>query len=230
MNEFWVFSLYPELFDSFLQSGLLGRAIEEEKIQVKRFNFREYGLGKHHKVDDTPYGGGAGMLLRPEPLIESLEVADASSVIPAHRVLITPRAKRLTQQDARRLAGLDKPLALVCGRFEGFDERIYQFVDEEFSLGDFVLMGGEVAAMAIIESVARLIPDVIGNLDSTQSESFESGLLEYAQYTKPPVYRGLEVPEVLKSGDHQKIAQWRLENSRQTTRTKRPDLLTDRPE
>jgi len=225
LNEFWIFSLYPEIFDSFLQSGLLGRAIRDQRMQVKPFNFREYGLGKHKKVDDTPYGGGAGMLLRPEPLIESLEAADAGSEVAAHRVLITPRAKRFTQAEAHRFAKLDKPLALICGRFEGFDERIHNFVDEEISLGDYVLMGGEVAAMAVIEAVARLTPQVIGNLDSTVNESFESGLLEYAQYTKPHEFRGLKVPDVLTSGDHQKIADWRLESSRQTTKAKRPDLL-----
>jgi len=227
LNEFWVFTLYPELFDSFLQSGLLGRALKDERMTVKRFNYREYGLGKHKKVDDTPYGGGAGMLIRPEPVIESLEVADASNEVAAHRVLITPRAKPYTQAVAHRFASLDKPLALICGRFEGFDQRIHNFVDEEISLGDYVLMGGEVAAMAIIESVARLTPQVIGNLDSTVNESFESGLLEYDQYTKPPIYRGLKVPDVLTSGDHQKVAQWRLESSRQTTMAKRPDLLNE---
>ncbi|MDT8445548.1 MAG: tRNA (guanosine(37)-N1)-methyltransferase TrmD [bacterium] len=229
MKELWIFSLYPELFDSYLASGLLGRAIEEGKLEVKRFNFRDQGLGKHKKVDDTPYGGGAGMVLRPEPIIEALEAAELAQGKKAHRLLITPRAKKYVQADAHRLAEMDKPLALICGRFEGFDERICQFVDEELSLGDYILMGGEVAAMAVLESVARLLPEVIGNEASLEKESFETPSLEHAQYTKPAEFRGLSVPEILLSGDHKKIDDWRLDESRRTTRDKRPDLLDPRP-
>ncbi|OGH01983.1 MAG: tRNA (guanosine(37)-N1)-methyltransferase TrmD [Candidatus Lambdaproteobacteria bacterium RIFOXYD1_FULL_56_27] len=225
MTEFWIFTLYPELFDSYLGSGLLGRALEDGKLVVARHNFRDFGLGKHKKVDDTPYGGGAGMVLRPEPILEALEAAEAKAGQRSHRILVTPRAKAYTQADAHRLARMDRPVALVCGRFEGFDERVGSFMDEELSLGDFIMMGGEVAAMAVVESVARLLPQVIGNGESLVCESYESGLLEYGHYTKPLVFRGLEVPPVLAGGDHKKIESWRTADSRQTTRLKRPDLL-----
>ena len=143
--EFWLFSLYPEMFGGFLSSGLLGRAVKDQKFQVKTFNFRDQGRGKHRKVDDTIYGGGAGMLLRPEPIVEALEKADQEAGQKAWRILISPRGTPYRQSRARELAQLEQPIALICGRFEGFDERIGQFVDEEISLGDFVMMGGEVA-------------------------------------------------------------------------------------
>lgn len=212
-----------------MSTGLLGRALEEGKLEVTRFNYREQGLGKHKKVDDTPYGGGAGMVLRPEPIIEAVEAAEAQMGQRSLRILITPRAPRYSQRQARELAQVEQPITLICGRFEGFDERIVEFVDQSLSLGDFVLMGGEVAAMAVVESVARLLPEVIGNAQSTVHESFEEGLLEHAQYTKPAEFRGLSVPEVLLSGDHKKIETWRQDESRQTTRNKRPDLLDQEP-
>ena len=220
----------PELFSGFLDTGLLGRAIRDQKLTVRLENFREFGLGKHKKVDDSICGGGAGMLLRPEPIVDALEEAEKKWGQKARRILISPRGTPFNQAKARQLAQLKEPLALICGRFEGFDERVSQFVEEEISLGDFVMMGGEVAAMALIEAVARLEESVIGNAESLEDESFEKGLLECAHYTKPPVFRGLAVPELLLGGDHKKIDAWRQESAKETTGQRRPDLLgQDRP-
>ncbi len=226
MVHFHVLTVYPEMFRSFLSQGLIQKAIEQGKLSVDLINFRNYGIGKHLKVDASPYGGGAGMVLRPEPIITALDKCQ-EKVSPGkiHKILISPQGEPYTQKKAQELSKQDLPLALVCGRFEGFDERIREYVDEEISLGDFIMMGGEVAAMAIIESVGRLIRGVIGNVQSIENESFIHGLLEYSQYTRPVSFRGKTIPEVLTSGNHKEIENWRQQNALEKTREKRPDLF-----
>jgi tRNA (guanine37-N1)-methyltransferase len=211
---------------------MVGRAIEVQALTLHLEDLRPHGLGKHRNVDDTPYGGGSGMVLRVDPVVHALEAADqlaeAAGTPQAHRVLLTPRGARFDQRAAHRLCELPH-VALVCGRYEGFDERTRHFVHEELSLGDFVMTGGEIAAMAIVEATARLLPNVLGNERSHGSESFSpelDGGLEYPHYTRPVEFRGHSVPAVLTSGDHAKIAAWRREESRLRTRAVRPDLAT----
>jgi len=223
--HFIVLTLYPEMFSSFLSCGLLNRAQEEGTIEIETVNFRKHGLGKHHSVDAPPYGGGAGMLLRPEPIIETLEECDRQYPGQSlHKVLISPQGVPYKQEKARAFSRIQGPVVLICGRFEGFDERIRHYIDEEISIGDYILMGGEIGAMAIIESVSRLIPGVVGNEESLDQESFNRMLLEHDQYTRPFDYRGHKVPEVLLSGNHQKIKEWCQTNANQKTRDKRQDL------
>jgi tRNA (guanine37-N1)-methyltransferase len=209
---------------------MVGRAIEVEALALHLEDLRSHGLGKHRTVDDSPYGGGSGMVLRVDPVVHALEavdeLAESRGAPRAHRILLTPGGARFDQRAAHRLAAVPH-LALVCGRYEGFDERTRHFVHEELSLGDFVMTGGEIAAMAIVEATARLLPNVLGNEHSHASESFSpelDGGLEYPHYTRPVDFRGLSVPVVLTSGDHAKIAAWRLAESRLRTRTVRPDL------
>ncbi|NQU63851.1 MAG: tRNA (guanosine(37)-N1)-methyltransferase TrmD [SAR324 cluster bacterium] len=225
--HFIVLTLYPEMFSSFLSSGLLKRAQEEGKIEVETVNFRKHGHGKHHSVDAPPYGGGAGMLLRLEPIIETLN--DCEKKYPGQKllkVLISPQGGRFHQKRASQLSQLKCPIILICGRFEGFDNRIRHYVDEELSIGDFIMMGGEIAAMAIIESVSRLIPGVVGNQVSIEQESFSQDLLEHDQYTRPFNYEGHKVPDVLISGNHQKIKEWCQTNAIQKTRGRRQDIYS----
>jgi tRNA (guanine37-N1)-methyltransferase len=226
-----VVTLFPELFAPFLATSFVGRAIGDSKLAVHLEPLRTHGLGKHLSVDDTPYGGGSGMVMRVDCVVAAIEAATAAlgGAVP-ERVLLTPQGRRFEQSLAREWSGMES-LVLICGRYEGFDERIRQHVEREVSLGDFVLTGGEVAAMAVIESVVRLLPGVLGNQDSPREESFSAewdGLLEYPQYTRPASFRGLEVPEVLKSGDHAKIAAWRRDQALLRTRQRRPDLLAER--
>jgi tRNA (guanine37-N1)-methyltransferase len=225
-----VVTLFPELFAPFLATSFVARAIGDEKLAVHLEPLRTHGLGKHLSIDDTPYGGGSGMVMRVDCVVAALEAAGAALGGGAcKRVLMTPQGRRFEQALAREWSQTEA-LILVCGRYEGFDERIRQHVDEEVSLGDFVLTGGEVAAMAVIESVVRLLPGVLGNQDSAREESFSAeweGMLEYPQYTRPASFRGLEVPEILKSGDHAKIAAWRREQALSRTRQRRPDLLAE---
>lgn len=222
--RFEIITLFPELFDT-TRTGLLGKARDSGTITVHTINPREFTTDRHRTVDDAPYGGGSGMVLMPGPFAEALahvdEICEGSAV---RKVLLTPQGERFSQAHARRFANLDA-LALVCGRYEGFDERIRHLVDEEVSLGDFVLLGGEVAALAILEATARLLPGVLGNEQSTAEESHAMGLLEYPQYTRPEVFRGMRVPEVLLSGHHAAIALWRRKESLRRTLLRRPDLL-----
>ena len=212
-----VVTIFPEFFETSL--GIVGRAIEAGLIEVDAVDLRRWGKGVHRQVDDAPFGGGPGMVMMIEPLASALETLEDS-----HRVLLTPVGARLSQSHLDRWAGIPH-LSLVCGRYEGVDERVAEhFIDEEVSLGDFVLAGGEVAAMAIIEGVARLLPGVVGNPDSTLSESFREGLLEEPQYTRPAQFRDWAVPEVLLSGDHGRIEAWREEQRIDRTRKRRPDL------
>jgi tRNA (guanine37-N1)-methyltransferase len=226
--HFEILTLFPELFDSFLGASLIGKAIETGIVAVTRTNLREFGLGRHRSVDDSPYGGGPGMVLRPEPVTAAIEHIETSRGR-AHRVLLSPGGRLFDQQAARRLSAIPRVL-LICGRYEGFDERIATLhADEVLSIGDYVLCGGELAAAVVIEAAARLCPGVIGKNQSTIEESFSAGRLEYPQYTRPPEFRGLGVPEILLGGDHAAIAAWRMEQSLARTRAARPDLLDRHP-
>ena len=221
--KFHVVTLFEEFFESPLATSLVGKAIGEGLIEIEFHNPRDHGKGVHRQVDDAPFGGGAGMVMMVEPMANVLEPLAHS-----HRVLLTPSGAPLTQSHLDRYAGIEE-LTLVCGRYEGIDERVVEhFIDEEVSLGDFVLLGGEVAAAAIIEGTGRLLPGVIGNPESSESESFRGdGLLEEPQYTRPADFRGWEVPDVLLSGDHGKIAQWRRQQRALRTAERRPDLLNE---
>jgi tRNA (guanine37-N1)-methyltransferase len=220
-----VLTLFPRMVRAPLEESILGKALVKGLLRVEVTDIRDYAEGKHRVTDDVPYGGGAGMVMKPEPLVAAIEAARQRQ--PGARVvLLSPQGAPLAQGKAQEMAGRGA-LVLVCGRYEGVDERVLGWVDEEISLGDFVLNGGEIAALAVIEAVARLVPGVLGNELSAQAESFSAeGLLEGPQYTRPPEFRGLKVPEVLLSGDHGKIARWRKEQAVARTRERRPDLLT----
>lgn len=214
-----ILTIFPEAFSGFLESSLLGKARERGLVEVSLVDIRDFAHGKHRSTDDTPYGGGAGMVMRVEPVVEAIESVDAERC-----VMLTPQGRPLDQQTLVDLSRTSS-IALVCGRYEGFDERVRHFVDQEISLGDFVLNGGEVGAMVVIDGAVRLLPGVVGNPESLEHESHAEPLLEYPQYTRPPEYRELAVPEVLLSGDHGKIARWRRRQSLRRTRERRPDLL-----
>jgi tRNA (guanine37-N1)-methyltransferase len=219
-------TLFPELFDTFLSTSFMGRAVTQGALEVRRVSPREFGLGKHRNVDDTPYGGGSGMVMRVDVMVAAIESLDAPTR--PHRILLTPQGRPFAQADAARLAGLPA-LMMISGRYEGFDERIRSHVDEELSLGDFVMTGGEVAAMAMMEAIVRLLPGVLGNADSLVEESHgDAGLLEYPQYTRPVEFRGEGIPDVLVSGHHDKIHAWRKQQSITRTQIRRPDLLAKR--
>ena len=224
--DFEVVTLFRELFESPLKTSLVGRAAERGVFGVHFTDPRDFAPDKHRTVDDTPYGGGAGMVMRPDPLVAAFEHLEATRG-KAHKILLCPSGKPLTQAVVNRLATLPR-IALVCGRYEGFDERVRGFVDEELSLGDFVLSGGELAALCIIDAVARRLPGVLGNAASITDESHEDGLLEYPHYTKPAVFRDQAVPPVLMSGNHERIRRWRRQQALRRTRDRRPELLTGR--
>jgi len=219
-----ILTLFPAMVTGYLEASILGKARARGLLRVESRDIREHAEGKHRVTDDAPYGGGAGMVMKPEPLVAAIEAARAT--LPGARVLLTsPRGERFTRDMARALAAGPTDLILVAGRYEGVDERVRRHVDAEVSLGDFVLTGGELAALSIVDAVARLLPGVLGNADSSGSESFEGGLLEYPQYTRPAEFRGVPVPEVLQGGDHARIARWRRWHQLQLTRARRPDLL-----
>ena len=216
-----VVTIFPEILQAPLRASLLGKGIEAGHMEVRVHDLREHGFGKHRSVDDTPYGGGAGMVMRPEPLFSAVEKIDGEP----HVVLMSPRGARLDHEAVIRLARLPH-LVLVCGRYEGVDERVSEhLVDEEISIGDYVLSGGELPALVLIEALSRHVPGVLGNEASLESESHAAGLLEYPHYTRPPTFRGWSVPEVLLSGDHGAIERWRKEQAERATRARRPDLL-----
>jgi len=226
--RFDVVTLFPEMFAGLLSTSLVARAVESGKIELRFRSPRTFGLGKHRSVDDTPYGGGSGMILRVDVLVSAMESLDADAPLDvrAHRVLLTPQGRVLDQECVRDLAAR-AAVMLVCGRYEGFDDRVCAHVHEEVSLGDFVMTGGEIAAMAIIDACARLLPGVLGNLASAvdESHSLEAGsLLEYPQYTRPAEFRGARVPEVLQRGHHAEIQAWRRAQAMSRTRDRRPDL------
>ncbi|QSQ15380.1 tRNA (guanosine(37)-N1)-methyltransferase TrmD [Myxococcus landrumensis] len=217
-------TLFPGMVSGYLGASILGKAQEKGLLSATVTDIREFAEGKHRVTDDAPYGGGAGMVMKPEPLVAAIEAARAR--LPGAKVLLmSPRGQTFTQPRARELALHAAGLILVCGRYEGVDERVMSSLDGELSLGDFVLTGGEIAALAVVDAVARLVPGVLGNVASSVSESFEEGMLEHPQYTRPPVFREAEVPAVLQSGDHARIARWRRWKSLMLTQERRPDLF-----
>lgn len=224
--RFDVLTLFPELFESYLQQSLLKAAIERGLVDVRLWNFRDWATDRHRSVDDKPYGGGPGMLIACPPVFECVEAVRQDDSEQGQLVVLTPQGRRLDQELVRELAKQTR-LLLLCGRYEGFDERIFTGLRPlEVSAGDFICNGGEVPAMLVIDCVIRLIPGVLGDETSSKYDSFgESGLLEYPQYTRPREYRGMQVPDVLLSGNHQEIARWRHEQSIERTREKRKDLL-----
>lgn len=213
MRKIQVITLFPEMFDGVLNSSMLWKAQKNDAIQFEMVYLRDFGLGPRKTVDDTPYGGGDGMLLMPEPLFAAVEHAKAND--PSAKVLLmTPRGGRWKQSLAQEYADADSGYIFICGRYEGYDERIVSLVDEQLSVGDYVLTGGELPAMTIIDSIVRLLPGVLGGEQSAEIESFSDGeTLEFPQYTRPEEFRGMKVPEVLLSGNHAAIAKWRIENS-----------------
>ena len=225
--RFDVLTLFPEMFTGYVGQSLLGRAIQAGLVEVHIHNIRDWSPDKRHKkVDDRPYGGGPGMLLRVDCVVPCVEAVQTMVPQPGHLVLLTPQGRTLTQAVVRQLAECPR-LLLLCGRYEGFDERVRLLLEpDEISIGDYVLNGGEIAAMVIIDAVIRLVPGVVGDPEGPRWDSFSEQMagLEFAQYTRPPEYRGLRVPSVLLSGDHQKIAQWQRESSLQRTHQRRADL------
>jgi tRNA (guanine37-N1)-methyltransferase len=220
-----ILTLFPRMCEGYLAESILGKAREGGLVSVRVVDIREHASGKHRVTDDAPYGGGPGMVMKPEPLTEAIEAARAR--LPGAMVILTsPRGECLGQGLVRRLVARGR-FVIACGRYEGVDERVKPAVDMEVSMGDFVLTGGELVALAMVDAAARLVPGVLGNEVSVGSESFAEGggLLEYPQYTRPSVYRGLKVPEVLLSGDHQRIEQWRRREALRVTRERRPDLF-----
>lgn len=225
---FNVLTIFPEMFTPFWEHGIVKRAIDRGLISVSTLNIRDFAKGKHRITDDRPYGGGSGMVVKPEPLAYAIRAAKKES--PSLRtILLTPQGRSFTQKTARELVS-EEGIILVCGRYEGIDERIcHDFIDDEISIGDYVLTGGELASMVIIDAVVRLIPGALGNADSAEKDSFSENLLAHAHYTRPRSFEGEDVPDVLLSGNHQQIEEWRFEESLIRTFLKRQDLLKDRP-
>jgi len=224
MLRFEVLTLFPRMISAYVGESILGKAQEKGLLSVTATDIREYAQGKHRVTDDAPYGGGAGMVMKVEPVVAALEAARER--LPGARVvLMSPRGPVLDQARAKALAHSSAGLILICGRYEGVDERVSTFVDEELSAGDYVLTGGELAALAVVDAVSRLQPGVLGNQDSATTESFEDGLLEHPHYTRPPDFRGQTVPAALQSGDHARIARWRRWQALTLTQARRPDLF-----
>lgn len=221
--RFEILTLFPDFFASPLASSLIGKAVGRGLVEITVTNIRDFAPGNHRTADDAPYGGGQGMVLKIEPVVAAIEYT-MKRVPAARRLLLSPRGRPFTQALAEAFAA-QPVLVLVCGRYEGIDERVRQFVDEEISIGDYVLAGGEAAALVVIDAVARLVPGLVGNAGSLEEESFADSLLEYPQYTRPETFRGLAVPAVLLSGDHAAIARWRRKERLRLTRSRRPDLL-----
>jgi tRNA (guanine37-N1)-methyltransferase len=221
--RFDIVSIFPGMFESPLGDSIIKRAREACTISVHHHDIREKTTDPHRTVDDSPYGGGAGMVMKPEPIVATVEAVPTEGK--RLRVYLTPQGEQLSQKIVKELAGYDQ-LILICGRYEGVDERARKVIaDREISIGDYVLSGGELAAMVVVDAVTRLLPGVLGNESSIHDESFEHGTLEYPQYTRPDVFRGEAVPEVLKGGNHSKIARWRREQALKRTAERRPDLL-----
>jgi tRNA (guanine37-N1)-methyltransferase len=224
-----VLTLFPEMFPGYLGQSLLKRAIDAGLVDIQIHNIRDWARGKHAQVDDRPFGGGPGMVLRPEPVVECVEDVQGRAATAGHLVLLTPQGRKLDQQAVEGLAEHDR-LLLICGRYEGVDQRAVDILKpDEVSIGDFILNGGEVAAMVVIDAVVRMVPEVLGDEQSNKQDSFSGDppLLEFPQYTRPREYRGLEVPEVLVSGNHPEIARWRDEQKIERTRQRRADLLSN---
>ncbi len=226
-TDFTILTLFPKWFDGPLRESICGRALEQNLVSIGVRDIRDWAVDKHRTVDDSPYGGGGGMLMKPEPVASALDATAGKPHAPGRALVVytSPRGKPWSQQDAERFAALDGPIVILCGRYEGLDQRIIDTrVDEEISLGDFVLTGGEIAALAIVDSVIRLLPGVLGNESSAANDSFTTGLLEAPHYTRPEVFEGLSVPDVLLSGNHAAVDHWRLQEALRITQERRPDL------
>jgi len=223
-----VFTIFPEMLRPYLSESILGRAIEKGLLEVELIDIRPYSENKHKNTDDYPFGGGAGMVMLAQPIVDAIEQNTPEGAKP-HRIYLSPRGRTLNQQIVEELAK-EEELYLLCGHYEGVDQRALDLViDEEVSIGDYVLTGGELGAMVIIDAVSRLIPGVLGSEESSVDESFSSGLLEYPQYTRPREFRGMQVPEVLLNGNHAHINRWRRNESLRLTKQRRPDLLENFP-
>lgn len=226
--NFTVLTIFPEMFSILIDGGIVKKAIERQNISVEPIDIRDFAKDKHRTVDDRPYGGGCGMVMKPEPMAKAIQYAREKNP-EAFTLLLTPQGRLFNQGMAEKLAGCSG-LILICGRYEGIDERVHEnFVDDEVSIGDYVLTGGELAAMVIIDAVCRLIPGTLGSEHSAREDSFSTGLLEYPQYTRPRSFEGADVPEVLLSGDHGAVRQWQRQASLVRTVLRRPDLLIDQP-
>ena len=223
--EIDILTLFPEMFSP-LEASIVGRARAKGLVQIRIWNIRDFTADRHRTADDAPYGGGGGMVMKPEPVFECFDAAEAASPTPVDDVvLLAPQGRRFDQRIAKEMASLRR-IALICGHYEGVDERIRaHLATSELSIGDYVLTGGELPAMVVVDAVVRLLPGVLGNEKGAEEDSFASGLLEHPHYTRPPVYRGYAVPEVLLSGDHERIRRWRRTQALKLTRERRPDLL-----
>ena len=219
-----ILTLFPEMFEGVLSASMLGRAQASGLLDIRVHNIRDYTDNKHKKADDYPFGGGAGLVMMAQPIYDCMDAVLEGET--AHRILLTPRGRTLNQKIAREFCAKDR-LVLLCGHYEGVDERVMEIIDDEISIGDYVLTGGELPAMVLIDCVSRLIPGVLGSEESAADESFSDNLLEYPQYTRPASFRGMDVPEILLNGHHAKIQAWRLEQARRKTALSRPDLLRE---
>ena len=219
-----ILTLFPEMFDGVLSASMLGRAQANGFIDIRVHNIRDYTDNKHKKADDYPFGGGAGLVMMAQPIYDCMDAVLEGGT--ARRILMTPRGRTLNQKIAKELSQEDR-LILLCGHYEGVDERVMEIIDDEISVGDYVLTGGELPAMIVVDCVSRLIPGVLGSEDSAADESFSEDLLEYPQYTRPASFRGMDVPEILLNGHHAKIQAWRKEQARLKTALNRPDLLSE---
>lgn len=222
-----ILSLFPDMFDATLGQSIVGRAQDDGFVDIKVTDFRQYTTDKHRHVDDTPFGGGAGMLLQAQPIFDAMDAIEQETkdTYPKGRVILMDPAGRRFDQDFAMELAQEEHLTFICGHYEGYDERIRQLVTDEVSLGDYVLTGGELAAMVMVDATVRFVPGVLGNMSSPMGDSFSNGLLEYPQYTRPADFRGMKVPEVLTSGNHEKIREWRMRESLKRTLERRPDLL-----
>ncbi|MGO9028714.1 MAG: tRNA (guanosine(37)-N1)-methyltransferase TrmD [Acidimicrobiales bacterium] len=224
-----VFTIFPEVIDHYGASSILGRARDSGRLDLRAHDIRAASTDPHRSVDDAPFGGGAGMVLAPAPVFGAVEAVEAEGGMPRPLYLLSPSGRRFDQKVAAELAGLPAGFSLLCGRYEGVDQRVTDhLVDGELSIGDFVLAGGELAALVVVEAVARLLPGVLGNEASAGDESFSDGLLEYPQFTRPATFRKWDVPDVLRSGDHGRVTRWRRAQALARTLRQRPDLISDR--
>ncbi len=223
--QFDIVTIFPRMIEAALADGIVARALQRELLRVKVRDLREFTDDRHRTVDDVPYGGGPGMVMKPEPIFRAVEAVAREGGAPQAIVLVSPQGRQFTQAEAVRLAGLDR-VTILCGRYEGIDDRVREgLATEELSIGDYVLSGGELPALVMLDAVARLVPGVVGDAQSVREDSFSAGLLDYPHYTRPAVWRGREVPEVLLSGHHGAIETWRRESARARTTARRPDLM-----
>ena len=227
--RFYLLTLFPPLCQTYFKTSLIGKACEKGLLEARLINIRDFSGDKHNRVDDIPYGGGSGMVMSVAPVVRALRSIPADNGRKRRAILPAPSGRQFQQRDAERLAGYDD-LVFICGRYEGIDHRVTRYIDEELSAGDFIVSGGELPALTMIDAISRLVPGVLGNPNSLNEESFSGDLLEYPQYTRPREFDGHAVPEILLSGNHRKIREWRRERQEQLTRARRIDLITDRGE